>query len=76
MHLMHARLFTKRAAQKKGVLRASGGHEKAAVEAAALGINVTGRMNHSAQSSALDTAAVGPPAGISLGGQVIATTML
>jgi len=52
MHLMHARLFTKPAGQKKGFRKANGGHKKAAVRAAASGINVTGRMNHNAREFA------------------------
>lgn len=62
MHLMHARLFTKRAVQKKGFRRANAGQKKAAGVAAASGINVTGRMNHSARLFAPYSAALEPPA--------------
>jgi len=62
MHLMHARLFTKRAGQKKGFRKANAGQKKAAGVAAASGINVTGRMNHSARLFAPYFAALEPPA--------------
>lgn len=60
MQVMHARLFTKRAGQKKGFRKANGGRKKAAGVAAASGINVTGRMNHNARELAPYSVALAP----------------
>ena len=60
-HAPYAWLFTKRACQKKGFQRANGGRKKAAVVAAASGINVTGRMNRNAREFAPCSVAQEPP---------------